>query len=129
MKYSGSVSFEFYIERYKNKISNELKTLDKVHPEDEYLYDYEEITLYVKGSSFFTPGKFYGVPENCYPDEGNTEIQSVIGPFEEDWEDKLTAEERERIICMIVEQVQEQDPSYDEDGDDEDSCFFSEEYL
>jgi len=118
MKYSGSVSFEFYIERYKNKISNELKTLDKVHPEDEYLYDYEEITLYVKGSSFFTPGKSYGSPENCYPDEGNTEIQSIVDSFKEDWDAKITLEERSRIISMIAEQVQEQEPGFNEDDEE-----------
>lgn len=124
MKYSGLVSFEFYIERYINKISGEPKLLDQVHPEDEYMFDYEEITLYVKGSSFFTPGNRFGRPEDRSPDEGDTEIQSVVDSFQEDWEDKLTADERKRIIQMIDERVQEQEPDLNEDDEDPPSFDF-----
>lgn len=125
MKYSGNISFEFYIERYKNKITGEVVT--DVLPKDEYLFDYEEVTLQIKGSSFFAPGNTFGRPEDSYPDEGNTEIESVIGPDQLDWEDKLTAKEREGIIQTIIYQVSSQEPDYNED--DEDSCFYSERYL
>lgn len=127
MNYSGTTSFEFYIERYKNKISNELKTLDKVHPEDEYLFDLEEITIQVTGSSFFTQGHTFDAPEHCYPDEGNTEIQSVIGPDQLRWDDKLTKEEREKIIQMIADKVQEQEPNLNEDDEDPPSFDFYED--
>lgn len=106
MKYSGKTSFEFEIER-----------------------DDDTILLQVEGSSYFAPGKRFGRPEDCYPDEGDTEITSVTGPDQQDWEAQLTPEEREKILTMIAEQVQDQEPDYNEDGDDEDSCFFSERYL
>jgi hypothetical protein len=116
MNYSGKVNFEFEIERYKNKVSGELVT--DITTDNEYLFDYELILLQVEGSSFFASGKYFGKPENCYPDEGDTEITSVTGPDQLDWEDKLTASERERIIQMISDQVQDQEPDYNEDDDD-----------
>lgn len=116
MSYSGKTSFEFYIERYKNKITGEVVTT--IHQKDEYLFDYEEITLKVEGSSCFYSGKYFGNPETCYPDDGNTEIESVTGPDQLDWEDKLTASERERILTMVDEQVQDQEPNCNEDDED-----------
>jgi len=116
MKYSGSASFEFYIERFKNKVTGEVVT--DISPKDEYLFDYEEITLHVRGSSFFTSGKLSGFPETSYPDEGDVEIFSVSGPDGKDWEDKLTASERERILTMVDEQVQDQEPDFNEDDED-----------
>lgn len=121
MKYSGKTNFEFYLERFKNKISNEILPLDQVKPEDEYLFDYEEIILQVEGSSYFSPGSFGGAPENSYPAEGDTDIISVIGPDQKSWEEKLTEEERERILTMIEEKVQNQD--YDDESDYDDEPF------
>lgn len=116
MNYSGNVSFEFEIERYKNKVSGVFVT--DVNPDNEYLFDYELILLQVKGNSHFTSGRYHGAPESCYPDEGDTEIESVTGPDQLDWEDKLTASERERIMTMIVEQIQDQDEPCNEDDDE-----------
>lgn len=122
--YSGSASFEYEIERYKDKMSGELVTHDKVSPDDdEFEFEYQTITLQVEGRSYFTPGKYYGPPENCYPDEGDTEIESVVGPDGKDWESKLTNEERESILTMINEEVQNQEPDFD-DYDDEPSYDF-----
>lgn len=95
MNYSGKTSFEFEIER-----------------------DESTILLQVEGNSYFAAGKYFRLPENCYPDEGNTEITFVTGPDQLDWEDKLTASERERIITMIGEQVQDQDEPCNEDDDE-----------
>jgi hypothetical protein len=116
MKYSGSVSFEFYIERFKNKVTGEVVT--DILPKDDYLFDNEEITLQVDGSSFFSSGRSFGRPEDCCPDEGDTEITSVTGPDQLDWEDKLTISERERVLQMISDQVQDQEPDYNEDDED-----------
>lgn len=95
MNYSGNVSFEFEIER-----------------------DDDTILLQVEGSSSFTSGKYFGQPENCFPDEGNTDITSVTGPDQTDWEAQLTPSERERIITMIDEKVQDQDEPCNEDDDE-----------
>ncbi len=118
--YSGTASFEFEIERYKDKESGELVTHDKVPvSDDDFEFEYQTITLQVEGSSYFTPGKYHGLPENCYPDEGDTEIESVIGPDGKDWESRLTNEEREAILNMIAEEAQNQEPDYDEDDYDD----------
>jgi hypothetical protein len=77
------------------------------------------VTVDVEGRSYFAAGKTYGPPEDCYPDEGETEILSVL-LGKEDWEDKLTSSEREYIIDMIVEGAIENfagDPD-DKDYDD-----------
>lgn len=118
--YSGTASFEFEIERYKDKESGELVTHDKVPvSDDDFEFEYQTITLQVEGNSYFTPGKYHGLPENCYPDEGETEIESVIGPDGKDWESRLTDEERESILNMIAEEAQNQEPDFDEDDYDD----------
>jgi hypothetical protein len=105
MSYHGTTTFDFEIERYKDKISGELLAFDKLTREEDE-YEYQTITLNVEGSSYFQPGKFYGPPENCYPDEGEIEILSVMGPDNKDWEDKLTDKEVEQIEQEIDERVQ-----------------------
>jgi len=119
MNYSGSTSFEFEIERYKDRESGELLPHSKVPVDDDgFEFDYQTITLHVEGRSYFTAGRFYGPPENCYPDEGETEIESVTGPDNKSWEDQLTDEERESIISQIEERIQDQDGDYEPDYDD-----------
>jgi hypothetical protein len=95
MSYSGKASFEFEIER-----------------------DDDVILLQVEGTSYYTEGKRFGKPEDCCPDDGNTEITSVTGPDQKDWEDKLTPSERERIMIKINEEVQDQDEPCNEDDDE-----------
>ena len=113
--YSGSTSFEFEIERYKDKESGDLLTHDKVNPDDDgFEFEYVVIPLRVEGSSYFTPGKFSDLPENCYPDEGETEIESIVGPDGKDWEDKLTSDERDALLKMIEENVRDDEPDYDD---------------
>lgn len=118
--YSGTTSFEFEVERYKHKQTGEYRSIKEVDKEladnpmlgDDWLdltYDYECITLQVEGRAYFTPGKFYGLPENCYPDEGDVEMTSCIGPDGKDWENQLVDSEYDNIISMIDEQVQEGD--------------------
>lgn len=122
--YSGHASFKFEIERCKNKQTNQFMTEEEAckevenHPFGdswfETNYVYELISLEVEGSSYFTPGRYFGLPENCYPDEGDTEITSVIGPNNEDWEGKLTEDERDQIISMIEEEASS-GPDYEPD--------------
>lgn len=107
--YSGNASFDFEIERYKDKESGELIALDLVPNEDDFEYEYQTITLKVEGRAYYAPGRTYGPPENCYPDEGETEIEKVLGPDGQDWEDKLTKSEMESIL----EEIQETVSSYD----------------
>ena len=122
-KYSGTASFEFEVERYKSVATGELISADN-YPDDaeESNYEYQIIKLAVEGSSYFAPGKTYGLPENCYPDEGDTEITSVIGPDGKDWSDKLSDSENDSILEMIQEQAQEGgEPDFDDYDDSADN--------
>jgi hypothetical protein len=115
--YSGKTEFEFEIERVQNIHTKEYFPLDS--DLDSASFTYATINLMIKGSSYYSRGRYYGPPENCYPDEGETEFESAIGPDGEDWKDKLTGSEQDTIMEMIEENVQEgmddSDPSdYDE---------------
>lgn len=103
--YSGTASFDFEIERYLDKQTG--KHIAYVLFEDEERFEYKTFTLKVEGRAYFQPGKTYGPPENCYPDEGEVEITSCIGPDGKDWEDQLTHSEHDAITEMIDENVRD----------------------
>jgi len=119
--YSGTASFDFEIERYKDKKTGQYiaYVLGEV---DEERYEYTTLTLHVEGRSYFQPGKLYGPPENCYPDEGETEIEAAVGPDGKDWTDQLTHSEHDSLLEMIQENVQDglDGPDPDDYNDDYD---------
>lgn len=126
--YSGETSFEFEIERAKNIDTGEIATLDSKEANEWCggATDYVTFLLQVEGRAYFQRGKTSGLPENCYPDEGEVEIKTVIGPDGKDWEDKLTESEKETILSMIDEHVQEDDgpdpDDYYDNYDDYEPC-------
>ena len=76
-------------------------------------------------------GNFSGLPENCFPDESDAEIISVLDSNENDWSDKLSASEEDSIISMIAEnhssdEYDDHDDDYDESLSDyeRDDVFF-----
>ena len=95
--YSGTTEFEFTI--YREDING----------------DEQEILLTVKGNSYFAPGKTYGDPYDCYPDESEIEILKVTGPDNTDWSDRLTEQEVSEIEDKINLDVQDLCDSFDED--------------
>jgi len=114
--YSGTASFGYEVERYKSVATGELVTADN-YPDDaeESNYEYQLIKLTVEGSSYFTPGRMHGHPDNCYPDEGDTEITSVLGPDGKDWSANLSDSENDSILEMIQEKSNEGgEPDYDD---------------
>ncbi len=125
MSYSGHASFNHEIERMKDAEGN-------LYSEDEQdipdACEYVLIKLKVSGSSYFAEGRTYGPPENCYPDEGDTEITSVIGPDGKDWESILTADEKDTINDRLEAEVIN---NCEEDYDDSDppSDNFDDSYL
>lgn len=109
MSYSGSTSFRFEIERYRNKETGSLLPYQEFMDDAGSEYEYTIVSLFVEGQSYFTAGRYSGPPEDSYPDEGDTEIMSVTGPDEADWEDQLTDPEKESVLEDIKSRVQEQD--------------------
>jgi len=122
MKYSGSTSFDFEIERYRNKFTNELITFNKEVEGDEFgiVFEYTIITLQIEGRSYFQSGRTYGPPEDCYPDEGDTEVEAVIGPDGTDWHNKLTSDEQGQILMMVQDNCMNDTEDYEEDEDYDD---------
>lgn len=121
--YSGETSFDFEIERWKNKESGELLVF--THPnratiflDDNFEFELETISLAVEGRAYFQPGKFSGPYEDSYPDSSEAEITVAIGPDGKDWADKLTQDETGAILAMIDERVQDGDPFDPDDYED-----------
>lgn len=104
MDYSGYVVIDFHIERIKDLTSDEYRV---VSSEDD-VNRIEELVLEIEGRSYFSSGRFSGLPENCYPDEGDTEILSIK------WNGKvfpwsLTSEEESIVLENIENAVQDCD--------------------
>lgn len=106
--YSGSTTFTFDIERYKNRDSGKLISSDKFMDDDGFEYDYQIIPLQIEGEAYYSPGRTYGPPEDCEPPSGDVEIISVIGPDGTDWYDRLTQSEIDLILQMIEDGVADQ---------------------
>jgi len=117
--YSGNADFEFEIERYKDKETGALYLESDLPDFDdkEFEFEYVLISLSVSGNSYFTPGKYHGAWEDSYPDEGDTEIESVTDENGKDWSQLLTEYETNAILERIAEFAQ--DSSYDYDPPDD----------
>ena len=124
--YSGSSTFNFEIERYFSFESKEylLETqLPETESDDNFnsKFEYQTINLEVSGSSWYSPGESSRLPEDCYPDEGDTEIDSVLGPDGKDWYNLLTKEEIEDIYTELQSSCQDSSEDYsDYDASDYD---------
>lgn len=107
--HSGSVDFDFEVERLKNKSTGQIIPISKdinISDEDPN-FEYLLIHLAVEGESYYTPARTYGPPERCSPSEGETEVISVQDDNGVDWLDKLTKNELETVIELIEQYVQE----------------------
>lgn len=126
--YSGETSFEFEIERYKHKETGEYYPIvvdqgtKYTHSAEDIgaMFEYVTLLLKIEGRSSYQDGKIYGLPEDSYPPEGETEIKSAVGPDGKDWQDKLSESEREDILEMIQNDVEDEADNFDYEGDGDD---------
>lgn len=114
--YSGSSTFNFEIERYYSLETKQYlleKDLPEIDSDSDFnsKFEYQTLTLEVSGNSWHTNGEYSRLPEDCYPDDGDTEVESVIGPDKKDWYFMLTSEE----IQDIVDELQSRCESSSED--------------
>ena len=133
--WGGSVEFDYEIERYEHKETGEILTEDEkceAAGDDDSMYESITISLTVEGSAHYTPGYTSGLPENCYPDDSDCEIEKVTGPDKKDWYDKLTQREIDRIMEELITKAQDSaaddydcagDDAYDRWKDDRDSGY------
>ncbi len=125
MSYSGKASFDHEIERMKDAAGNLYSDNEHAPNTCEYVL----INLKVSGSSYYAEGRTYGPYENCYPEEGQTEIESVIGPDGKDWESVLTNEEKDILIERISEEVINNCEDDYDDSDPPSNDFDDDSYL
>jgi hypothetical protein len=118
MGYKGNATIDFHINRVKDLNTDAYRPItDADDPDRE-----EELELEIEGRSYFQEGRMYGPPENCYPDEGETEILSITWkgkPFPWELTEKET-EEAEEMIANAVQEDEGPDPDdyYDSRCDD-----------
>jgi hypothetical protein len=120
--WSGKSTFTYEVERYVRQADGVHFHLDapevaKVE-EDSAEWKYALIELKCSGSAFFSPGRMYGPPEDCYPDEGDLELEEVTGPDGKDWLNLLTKGERQNIESQLAEECHEGDEPDPDDAYD-----------
>lgn len=104
--FSRSVTFDFDVERVYNKQLGEMQFTNTIISEFDENLEYITVSLTVTGSAWHEPGFYSGAPEDCYPDEGDTEIISVIDSDGLNWDHLLTDDEVDRINSLIFEKCQ-----------------------
>lgn len=90
MSYKGKVTISFCVER------NE-----------------EELELEIYGSSYFQAGRTTGPIDNCYPDEGGTEIETITldgKPWSGELTDEETEQAEDQLRDAVMEDQEEPDP-------------------
>lgn len=121
-RFSGSSTFTFEVERYVDKFGNVYTEAeyDKLDGEDvNCACDYLTIKLSVTGSASHTPGRLYGPPEDCYPDDSESWIEGVKHPDGSDWSDKITESEKDAIYECLFDSIEsDRDDGRDYDRDD-----------
>lgn len=119
--YSGSTSFSFEIERYRNRVTGVMYTEEDADAEDGF--EYQVLQLSVTGTAYYHPGKTYGPPEDCYPAEDDVELSSVVDMEGKDWKDQLTNREKDHMQLMVIDLIQMGQEDLDE-FDDEPHSFY-----
>jgi hypothetical protein len=107
-KYAGKATIEFEVERYKNIVNGNL-VQDIVYPDSQDNYEQTVIGLKVDGSAYFIPGRYNSRYEDCYPDEGDVEIETIFDEEGNDWlfTNNLSHKEKSDIIKAIDKAVRE----------------------
>jgi hypothetical protein len=117
--YSGTIDFQFDIERWSHPSVNELLTSKQMKDNNLHENDCEihVIPLYVTGWVSFTEGFTSGLPENCYPDESDSDIDSITDDDGNDWINKLSSTEMSEVWKKLEEKASniEMGDSYDYD--------------
>ncbi len=116
--YSGRATIKFTIERVLDPKTNELREVRDDDPEE---LEVQYIELTIEGESYFEPGVTWKRPEDCYPDEGDTQINSITSPGKIWDESDLTKKELKLVLEELDEEVASDDhfdePDYDDHYD------------
>ena len=99
--YSCSSTFTFTVERPYDKETGEFYLEENApdYPEDKL--EWAEISLEVSGNSWYSPGEYSRLPEDCYPDDGDTEVESITDLDNRDWSNLLTSQELKEVYSEL----------------------------
>lgn len=94
---------QYSVERWKHPAHAELITKQQMldHKYEESDTEIQVINLCVEAHTSFTPGYLSGLPEDCYPDESSSDIDSITDENGEDWIKNLSTSEMDEIWKMI----------------------------
>ena len=112
------VEFEYTAERWTHPSIEGMITLDELQAKNlqDDKADVKVINLYVEGWSSYTSGYTSGLPEDCYPDEYDSEIEKIVDDDGNDWYPLLSAKELSEINSMFDDKI-ERSSSYDDECD------------
>ncbi len=128
--HSSKYSFQFDIERWTHPSCPELLTKDQLQEKNlnEDSAEVKVIILFVEGYVSFTEGNTSGLPENCYPDEYDSEIESIVDESGEDYFNKVSASEMKEIWQTLDNHFSNDDchddQYYDRDYSDYDDSYY-----
>jgi len=86
----------------------------EVHPDEEL--DMREVDIECECWGYYIPAKLYGPPEDCYPEEGEFEIQSAVAPDYPDVPFVLTQSD-EDDLAQLADDDDSDGPEYESDYD------------
>lgn len=114
--YSGEIIFDYEVVRFLNKETNILSIeADNSINHDSFEEEPQFILLEITGEAYISLGKFYGPWENCYPDDDEVEIISILGPNQEDWSKNLSDKEQKDILDSLLERACNESINYLQD--------------
>lgn len=106
--YSGNCFCSVVIDRYKDSATEILYTESEAEDIDlDEKFQLEEIELFIEGNAYYEPGRLWGDPEECYPEESEVEIESITDKSGNDWKHKLTNSEIEMVKDTIVDYIKD----------------------
>ena len=117
--YNGRASFTFEVDRYQT-LNGKLLTEEEAENLSGDKVEYKKVELEVTGRSYYNPAKLDGLPEDCYPEESECEIEEVVDSKGNDWYHKLTLRERNDIEQQIDDYARDKDdyePDYESNYD------------
>ena len=117
--------FEFEINRYLHPATKNLLTKEEAQSQglDIKFLDCEGFTLYVEGNGRYTPACLHRLPEDCYPEELDSEITSIQDIDGNDWMEKVSDSELNEIGAKLDQIIYDSSSSDYDDNRYEDMAY------
>lgn len=117
--------FQFDINRYLHPSTKQLLTKKEAQAQgfDIQFLDCEGFTLYVEGNGRYTPACLHKLPEDCYPEDLESDIISIQDIDGNNWMDKVSSSELNEISAKLDDLIYNDASSYRDDDYYEDIAY------